>query len=208
MEMDLANTLGDHSFVCAKHFQPEDVVMRNNTGRLSTTAVPSVFSNYPLQMPSHFFKTIYQTANDIVGLGEEEGQNEGIYVADVDPFQLNEMIRLPMSNTRHVTDSLSTTHQTTPSRNYTKSKSVILADGYKKKLQIVEARCRQLETRLDILEKKLKLYNINVLERDAENNNEEASFLLNMLKSYTVFENTRKEILTPQKDETIIKSNT
>lgn len=234
LEMEITNILGDHSYVCARHFQPEDIIVHPNVCRLTANAVPSIFNDYPTELPRQFFKKICQTARSI-------GPDSGILNADnaveqtdsdngfdncvlqevtiYEPYEEDsvrtEVINVPPAHESYLSHSsellgdgcsqsgrsyLVVSRGTNTKLKYTGlSNAGLRQNKVKKKLRLLQLRYKNLKDKLIEIETKHRLYNISSLEKDAENNNEEALFLLEMLRSYTIFEKTRKEILTSQK---------
>lgn len=243
LEMDISNLIGDHSYVCARHFRPGDIVVHPNVCRLTANAVPSVFKNYPTELPRQFFKKICQTAQNISddstsALKELNEQNEFDNVSDDSNLQeimvyesdgavddnllKTEVISISTSSNVN-THTINSTDDVddiidigtpedceyyivkgstnTKLKTACSSKPNLTRNKLKKKIRSLELRYKNLQTRFNELENKHKLYNISFIERDAENKNEEAIFLLDMLKSYVMFEKTREEMLKNIKKE-------
>lgn len=252
LEMEISGALGDHSYVCARHFLPSDIVVHPNVCRLTSNAVPSVFSNYSTNLPRQFFKRVCQTARSIVSIEDpnelihediqeqieydEELQNSDGYCQEVTiyesevseeptPSRGNFQNSTARSEASHldeyeikmvpdVADSSQMSRAvfvisrgTNTKLKYTGvSNTKLTRNKLRKRLRLMETRYRNTRKKLAELENKHSLYNLDSLERDAERNNEEAVFLLDMLRSYNAFEDTRKEILTARKsaDKTVL----
>ncbi|XP_065202074.1 uncharacterized protein LOC135832631 [Planococcus citri] len=239
LEMEISSALGDHSYVCARHFLPEDIVVHPNVCRLTSNAVPSIFSNYSTDLPRQFFKKVCQTARSIVSIEEdplslireeterneydEELQDSINYFQEVvyEPIVISEDVNIrgiPEFCTTGIDGSSSIDYEsisenpdmsrpvyvvsrgTNTKIKYTGvSNTKLIKNKLRKKLRLMESRYKNVKKRLTELENKHVLYNLESLEKDAENDNEEAKFILEMLRSYNAFEDTRKEILTSQK---------
>lgn len=214
--MEVSEILGDHSYVCARHFRPEDIIVHPHVCRLNANAVPSVFRNYPINLPRQFFKKICQTAAAV----HEEVVNS------------NEVCETVLSDSADTNSLDDSTEQlvsilSPPSKLVSEDEEIVVSDSHsqaesederpsssaaakfprianpsitkaklRQRLHTLELRHRQMGIKLEALQSKLDLYNIGTLEKDAANQNEEAKFLLDMLRTYTEFEKTRKEILS------------
>lgn len=204
LQIKISNILGDHSYVCARHFLPEDIIVHPNLCRLTTNAVPSVFKNYPTELPRQFFKKICQTADDIssdcniteldsISLQPDSDDSQHDYVQEVTIYDPAVGLTESESNILQPRGSSTKLKSVSNSRS---SKNIL-----RRKFRSLQARYEQLRSQFLEAENKLKLYNIDSLERDAADNNEEAIFLLEMLRSYTIFERTRQEILSSRENE-------
>lgn len=234
LEMEITNALGDHSYVCARHFKPNDIIVHPNVCRLTANAVPSIFSNYSTDLPRQFFKKVCQTARSLITVDDsgmlfnQNSDDQVELVGERGNTYLQDVVTLCMTveeediekdtNPEHFDSGsqengeseFSPADFSQSSRAYyvvnrgtnTKlkytgvSNTKLGKNKMRKKLRLLETRCKNMKRKINDLENKQKLYNIEALERDAENNNEEALFLLDMLRSYTTFEKTREEILT------------
>lgn len=224
--MEISGVLGDHSYVCARHFRPEDIIVHPNVCRLTANAVPSIFRNYPINLPRQFFKKICQTA---ATMKEEPAKSDDMKVEECCEMALSDAIavdELDSSAQEHLNSILSS-----PSRALLEDEEIFVSDSQsqtesgdeyqnssaapkfsslsnpsmstakmRKRLRTLELQHRQMSRKVEELQSKLDLYNISALERDAANNNEEASFLLDMLRTYAEFEKTRNEILSSTND--------
>jgi hypothetical protein len=172
---------------------------------LAANAVPSVFKDYPVELPRQFFKKICQIADD--ACPDDCGITELDCVSlqpdledDISTRQIVECVEeltaysIPLLPETPPPERVSNVHQPQPSRRpHNNSKKNKLS---RKKFRALQTKYRQLRNRLLETENKLKMYNIERVEKDAAERNDEAIFLLEMLRSYTIFEKTREEILT------------
>lgn len=248
LEMEIAGALGDHSYVCARHFLPSDIVVHPNVCRLTANAVPSVFSNYSTNLPRQFFKKVCQTARSIVSVEDpnklicedvqepienDESRSPEECVQEITVYEPVEVHDALPVNTREIHQNTTTpridssssleyenriaidyaessqesravfvvSRGTNTKVKYTGvSNNKLIKNKLRKKFRLMETRYHNVKKKLTELENKHALYNLDSLERDAENNNEEAIFLLDMLRSYTAFEDTKKEILSSMKN--------
>lgn len=226
--MEIANILGDHSYVCARHFQLEDIIVHPSVCRLTPNAVPSVFNNYPTELPRQFFKKICQAAQSTspeFRIMDVDSKLQRTKVFDDSTDRYLQEVTIYESYNEESFKPVA--YETDPShssiindvcvesrRSYlvvnkgtnTRLKCTGISNGklqhnkLRKKLRLLQLRYKNIRDRLSEIEAKHKLYNISSLEKDAENKNEEAIFLLEMLRSYTLFENTRNEILASRKN--------
>lgn len=215
LEMEVSSILGDHSYVCARHFRPEDIVMYPNVCRLSASAVPSVFKNFPMNLPPQFFKKICQTVVAVDSSKSPVGCDASVepsceVIIDeasapdpLDDCAQRQLISIgPLSEDD---DEAATRSHSSPGESESdEDRSKLFASAVsgmskakmRKRLRTLELQYRRIRKKVEELEAKLERYNIGTLERDAAEQNEEAAFLLDMLRTYTEFEKTRKAILS------------
>lgn len=224
--MEISGVLGDHSYVCARHFRPEDIIVHPQVCRLTANAVPSIFRTYPISLPRQFFKKICQTAatvheevassNDLNTEGccetvlsdtaeadavDDSAQGQLISILSSPSRVLSEDEEIVVSDSQSQAESENERPNSTAATKFSRLSNPSMTKAkMRQRLRTLELRHRRMSSELAVLQSKLDLYNIATLERDAANNNEEASFLLDMLRTYTEFEKTRKEILSNTHD--------
>ncbi len=200
------------------HFLPRDIIVHPHVCRLTPNAVPSVFKNYATELPRQFFKKMCQFAIDTPPAIPESADSdvtEQYAYADIElsnteenllkaeeisEFSPPDVFAAYIDKTNDSNDTSAETETCYYQSKGRKQKFKSRGKLTKKKYLLLESRCESLKKRISQLESKIDLYNIDSLERDAENNNQEALFLLDMLRSYTDFEKTRAEILTVRKE--------